>query len=465
MDIGQLQKQRIEQKVTLTQGMKQSLDMLQMALPDLKAYIEDQALSNPLIELGDSPAVEEDAPSFDGLIPVSVHCRDERIMNGAEQQNGKTEPPWPEPGQHTGSGEDFIDHLNEQLIGMKRLDAHMRGLCRYLIFCLNERGYLEFDLQEIARELRVPLFEMEQALYIVQSLEPAGVGARTLQECLILQLMQGRDFSALTLHAVQKGLELISKNNMQGLARKLGCSLTEAKAAAEVIRSLSPIPSQGYGNERAVQYQIPEATVRIERGRLILELNRSFLPRVACSREITELLQKSQDPKNQEYLRKNTLAANQLIRCLDNRQSTMERLLLAVLKRQHDYFLRGDALLPMTMGEIAEELELNASTISRAVREKTILFKGRLISLRDLFTARLAGSMEENISGDAVRQQLVKLIRAEDPSKPLSDEELRAALLTLQLKVSRRTIAKYREELDIPGSAARRRSKQYMERE
>lgn len=455
-----MQSLRTEQKLTLTQGMRQSLDILQMALPDLKAYIEDQALSNPLLDLDSSPAGDESESSeADWGLLVPTLYREDRITAMAARRDTEDDAPWPEPAQDAGHAGDFIDHLNEQLIGMERLDPYMRGLCRYLILCLNERGYLEFDLRDIARELGASVFDMEQALYIVQSLQPAGVAARTLPECLVLQLMRGRDFNALTLHAAQDGLELIAKNNIQGLAHRLDCSLAKAKAAAEVIRSLSPIPSQGYGDGHAIQYQVPEATIHIEQGRLTLELNRGFLPRVACSKEITELLQKSDDPQNQEYLKKNTLSANQLIRYLDNRRSTMERLLLAIMKRQRDHFLHGEALQPMTMGELAEELELSVSTVSRAVHEKTIVFKGQLIPLRDLFTTRLVGSTGEDISNSTIKQQLARLIQAEDPAKPLSDEDLRTALLSLQIRVSRRTIAKYREELGIQSSMARRRGR------
>lgn len=450
------QAQRVEQRLLLTQTMRQSLEILQMALPELREYIQDQALSNPLLEIEephDHLSVEFLLSQDSDMIQTS--WRDESLGDLTTRRTDCDGWREPEVGSRDDSV-DFVTQLYDQLLGMKRLNERMRGLCEYLILCLNDRGYLDFDLSEIAHELQISLFDVEQALYIVQSLQPAGVGARTLRECLILQLAQGKDFNARTLRAIQDGLELIAKNNMTGLAKLLSCTKNEAQDTAQIIRRLEPFPSRGYGNARPLPYQIPEASIWEENGQLRLEWNHRFLPHLTINQETSGLLRQSGDAASQEYLTKNTNDAVQLIRCLENRQSTMERLLKEILQDQRGFFLHGEPLKSMTMGDLAERLGLNISTVSRAVRDKSIQFQGRSILLRDLFTVKLTTPQGKNLSSAAVKQHISKLIQEETPSKPLSDEQLRSALESLDITISRRTVAKYREELGIPGSSQRR---------
>lgn len=448
--------QQAEQRLLLTQSMRQSLEVLQMSLPELRDYIQDQALSNPLLEVEEA----HEHLSVESLLrqdsdTVQTSWRDEGLSDlTAPRANSDG---WREPEiSPRGSGEDFTAQLYDQLLGMKWLSQRMKGLCEYLILCLNDRGYLEFDLSEIAQELQVPVFDVEQALYIVQSLQPAGVGARTLSECLMLQLMQGEDLNALTLRAARDGLELIAKGNISGLAKLLSCTKKEAQDTAAVIRSLNPFPSSGYGNSRPVPYQIPEASIQVENGQILLELNRRFLPSISVNSQISNLLRQSGSEENQKYLKKSMSGAVQLIQCVENRQTTMERLLKEIIQCQQGYFLRGEPLKAMTMGELAGRLGLNISTVSRAVRDKSISFQGRSIPLRDLFTMKLTTFQGEDVSSSTVKRHISRLVQEEIPSKPFSDEQLRSALAALGIAISRRTIAKYREELGIPSSSQRR---------
>lgn len=299
------------------------------------------------------------------------------------------------------------------------------------------------------------MFDMEQALYIVQSLQPTGVGARSLTECLLLQLAQGKNFNVRTVRAARDGLELIAKNDAAGLAKLLSCTKKEAQTVAGVIRNLNPIPSRGYGSTRIVPYQIPEATVWIENGQLCLELNRRFLPRLSINQEISSLFAQD-DESGREYLKKNTDTAMQLIRCVENRQSTMERLLQEIVRYQQGFFLHGTPLKAMTMGELAERLGVSVSTVSRSVHGKSIVFQGRTLPIRDLFTVKLTTAQGEELSSAEIKRQISRLIQNEDSCKPLSDESIRLTLGTMGFPISRRTVAKYRDELGIPGSSQRR---------
>ena len=461
MDMIQGQSLNTDQRILLTPAMRQSLDILQMALPELREYIQNQVLSNPLLDLEESTAE-----------PLQMHLSPSRnITEGpvyASYQGdnlSSLRPGWGD-GDHDlqnrgyalHESESFTQQLIDQLIGMEYLDKQMFHMCKYIILCLDDRGYLDFDLKELAEEQQISQFKLEQALFIVQSLQPAGVGARTLSECLMLQLRQSAEVNAVTVHAAQVGLQLIADNNISGLAKRLCCTYAEAKRASDVIRNLNPIPSRGYGNARPVNYQIPEASIWIESGQLILEFNRHFMPRLSYNRQTADLLRQSEDTESREYLRENSQSAYQLIKCVENRQATIELLLGTILHRQEGFFVHGEPLSPMTMQGLAKELSLNPSTVSRAVHDKMILFQGRVFPLRDLFSARFVAPQGDVFSSDTVKQQISRLIRSEDPQKPLSDEKIRLALEALQISVSRRTIAKYREELSIPGSSQRRRS-------
>ena len=459
MGLEMFQIQQTEQRLILTQTMRESLEMLQMPLPELREYLLDKALSNPILEVDESAAYsvwERPLPLADG--PAQVRSREETSghldgWRSPQYNRDGGETPETEPPVHE---QTFTEQLQEQLWGIEKLNGDMRKLCDYLILCLNDRGYLEDDLEELAISCGVPLFEMDQALYVIQSLQPTGVGARNLTECLLLQLAESKHFNSLTIRTAKEGLQLLSRNNMSGLSKLLACTGDEAKETAKAIRELNPIPSRGYSSGRNEGCQIPEAAVLIENGRLVLEMNRRFLPKIGYNNGIIRLLKQSGDAESMDYLRKNTQGAKQLIGSVEYRAATIERLLKRVIEYQSGYFLRGEPLRPMTMSQLAEELEVNISTISRCIRGKSISFRGRSLLLKDFFTNSLMNDLGMEVSSNHIKQQIQKFIQAEDPAKPLSDEEIRLALAGVQIKASRRTVAKYRDELGIACSTQRK---------
>lgn len=436
-----------------------------MALPELRSHVQEQMLSNPLLELQSS--------SETSFLEDNVNT-DYKHMNRSEKEDAV----WAdfETGiyeqQGTGNvsdtahrflenlpapGEGFTDILHEQLIQFYQVDSELMPLCEYLILCLSENGYLEFDLAEIACELRVPLFQIEQALYVVQSLQPAGVGARSLAECLMLQLAQSKDFNARTIRLVKEGLPLLAKNDIIGIAKWLGCEKERAQQAADAVRRLNPIPSRGYNNQAKTEYQIPEAKLWKEQGQLMIEMNHSFMPPVCFSVETSEFLKENGTPDDLNYLKKQSTAAKQLIQCVEHRSSTIEELLKAIVRHQEGFFYKNEPLQPMTMGQLSVELQLNVSTVSRALQNKTILFNGKSIQLKNLFTSSVTTAEGSEISSNCIKKQIKTFVQAENAKTPLSDENIRMALAAVQIPISRRTVAKYRQELGIPSSSERKK--------
>ena len=461
--------QQQAQKQVLSQSLRRSLEVLQLPQTELEGYLQEAVLSNPLLEM----ELPQDARLPD---PEQEPARAmaERESDTWESSDSESAAVWDLPAAWEGSaGEDFAarladpraqgenltDALAEQLLHMPRLTDGMRRLCVYLIECLNENGFLEFDLADLAREQGVPFFDMEQALYIVQDLQPAGVGARSLTECLVLQLARTDHFNPHTLRLVQPdGLERLAKGDVGTIARLLDCSQADARQAAAAVRALNPRPAQGYGTGGALACQIPEAVFRLEDGRVRIELNARLARRLALDERNCALLQTAGSEQDRRYLREKKAEAQQLIRAVQERENTMVRLLRTLADSQPGYFLRREPLQPMTLTQLAERLGLSLSTVSRAVQGKCIQFEGRSIPLRRFFTAAITAADGAAVSSENVRRHIARFIQAEDPEKPLSDEALRAALAAVQLPVSRRTVAKYREEMGIPASSARRRA-------
>ncbi len=446
------------QKLILTQAMQQSLHCLQMTALELRSYLQELSLSNPLLDVDEQPlgdlrpeVIEPETREQDN---VPIERREQMIWESSRSFNDEssdftaclTRP------------QSFTDYLNDQLGQLALLDPATLTLCRYLVGCLNSAGYLDVPLWDLAEDLSVPLFDMEQALFVVQALDPPGVGARSLSECLLLQLAQDKEFTAVNIALIQRGLPLLAENDFAGLSKLLDIRPAEVRRAAEIIRSLNPIPSRGFASERSVSFILPEATILRSGGRLIIEMNDSAMPRVSLSKDYCAMLGQPEYQEAQPYLKEKLSEARSLMNNLSNRHDTMFRLLSAVVDIQRGYFLSDQGLLPMTMRQLSDELGLNVSTISRAVKDKYIQFNGRVFPLRSLFTASLQSTDGQAVSAEAARQQIRRFIQAENPARPLSDEALGEALSGVGIVLSRRTVAKYRSEMGIPTASARKRA-------
>ena len=249
------QRQTLSQKLALTQTMRQSLDCLQLSAPELTEYVQEVALSNPLLDVQSPTYYETALPS-----EASASERGTPDVRETDSWRGVTSSGMEDVQDFTAfltREKTFRDHLTEQIGQMKLVDDELLRLCRFLIDCLDERGYLDCPLEELSREFDIPLFSLEQALFAVQMLDPPGVGARNLSECLTLQLAQDRSLDPLALKIARDGLEMLGKRNFSGLAALLGVSVNEAKAAASKVLALNPIPSRSFAGSEQIAYVAP----------------------------------------------------------------------------------------------------------------------------------------------------------------------------------------------------------------
>lgn len=445
------QAQALTQKLALTQSMRQSLDCLQLSAPELTEYLQELALSNPLLDVQAPTYYETELPN-----ESPSPDREAVLLRGEEAWHSTlhSAEDAPDISAFLTREKTFRDHLNEQIGQMKLVDDESLRLCRFLIDCLDERGYLDCPLEELSREFDIPLFSLEQALFAVQMLDPPGVGARDLSECLTLQLAQSRSLDPLALKIARSGLEMLGKRDFPGLAALLGVSVSEARAAAARVLALNPIPSRSFAGSEQIAYVAPDATFSLHRGQLVIELNERILPRLSINAEYSALLA-SPDPEVQRYVKEKLSEAQALIKGVRTRCDTLLQLITLIAEEQRSFLCSGGELLPVTMQQLAEKMNVSTSTVSRAVQSKYVQFQGRVLPIRSFFTTAIRS--DAAVSSHTVKQRLRSLIQAEDPAAPLSDEALRLALSAHGIEVSRRAVAKYRMAMDIPSSSQRRK--------
>lgn len=453
------------QQLTLNAGILQSLEVLRMPLQELNELVTQNIYENPLLEIdtqreGSSedfaPVPLEDSEAAEETLypeersenaPLDVQTRE--IWRGSENREGL------DPGSLGRKEVSFTEMLDEQ-IGALKLDPDFAALCRYLVACLNRKGYLYEDPASIAEGLSCPVFDVMQALYLLQSLQPTGVGARSLQECLLLQLVESRHFNEYTIKLVKEGLPLMAANDIHGIVKLLGLSKEAAIETCNFVRSLHPIPSQGYYTGEQDLSIIPDALIKKDAGGFVIVMNDTTVPRLELSREYCNMLGGA-DPSASTYLQEKLADAKRLIKAVGDREKTLTRILRKVVGMQPEFFEDGFTLHPMSMATVAEALELSNSTVSRAVGGKYIICTAGTVELKSLFTSGVNSSKGEPFSNSFIKMQLKKFISGEDPKHPLSDEHLREALQVLNIDISRRTVAKYREGMEIPSSPKRRR--------
>lgn len=444
------QAQSQEQKPILSAKMKESLDLLQMPLPDLLRRIEKEVLENPVLECGE-PKEDGENGQCDG-------------WEFPESRGGRGTAPADEKEAYDPflffSGEPtFSDFLLEQL-GEIKTDAQTVKICRYLIADLDERGYLPESAEAVAKALKLAdARPVEKAIGVLRRMEPAGIGASSLRECLSLQLERMPDSDPAEFEIVAKNLDLLAKNKIKAIAQKLGIPVSEAQEFCDRIRKLNPIPSSGFDTGARNPFVLPEATVRKDdNGKLLVEMNRSAARRLSIDPLYRALARTTYDRETQDYLKEKISRASSLIGEVSGRADTIFRILQKIVELQPAYFSEGpSALKPMTMKEVAQALDLNESTVSRAVRDKFILCPSGLVGVKSLFTARLENPGGGTASSSAeAKEKIRECVAAEDRRAPLSDQAIAAELQKRGIGLSRRTVAKYRGELGIPEIAARR---------
>lgn len=449
-----------EQKLIMTQQMQLSIKLLQMSTYDLREYIEKEFSENPVLEAQyeDTKEVskEQDRLEYKELVKYL------ESDNYGSQSYGEYDEEGISPFTFISKPESLTDYLEGQILELP-IDEYMRSVCSYMVECLDQKGYLDIKKEELMNELDCSEETFNRALIVIQNLEPAGIGARDLKECLEIQLERKGEYDPIVKEIIDNHLDDLADNRYQVIAKDLDITPKKAQDYGDLIKTLEPKPSRGFYTGDEVVFIIPDAEIRKIDGEFLILMKDGVLPMLSVNPLYKDILKDSTNDKEAtEYVKEKIVKAMFLIKSIEQRKSTLHKVLQKILEKQKDYFEKGEKYLkPMTLKEIAEKLEMHESTISRAIRDKYILTSMGTIKIKELFVNSISNKEksdgEEDVTVINIKKVLEEVIKEEDKRKPLSDQAISEILKEKGMAISRRTVAKYREELGIKSSSKRKR--------
>jgi RNA polymerase sigma-54 factor len=357
------------------------------------------------------------------------------------------------------NGRSLYEHLTEQLILLK-LDEHERAIGEELIGDIDDDGYLQSSVGEIAFRMRVDEEDVERVLDRIKSLEPVGVGARNIRECLLIQLESQDRTEELVYRLVRDYFDELSHRHWQDIARETGISLKEVQDAADEIAHLEPKPGRLITGGDDENYVIPDLVVDKIEGRYVVFVNDSNLPRLRISRAYQDIARNKKEFKGEakEFIYNKLNSANWLIQAIEQRKQTMLKVMRYIVDKQHEFFEHGiSRLKPLTLREVSEAIDMHESTISRVTNDKYCQTPRGVYQLKFFFSVGLASENGEDVSARGIKDKISKMIEDEDSARPLTDQEVVSRLKEDGIKIARRTVAKYRDQLGILPARMRKR--------
>jgi RNA polymerase sigma-54 factor len=460
--------QSLSQQQTLAPQMRQSLEILQANTLELSQLLNQAMEINPVLEditehesLDEiTDAEQEDSENYDDW--QETYDDDVRELSIMERRNKGVSQDTADAREHFYNSIvaplTLQEHLTEQ-IRESGLGRKTQADAVVIVGNLTEHGYLDAPLHDLAARLQIPLDRLDNALALIQSFDPPGVGASDLRECLLLQLDYLGLGNGLEAEIVDEHLDDVARNHFPQLAKKLHVSLETINEAIDHIRTLDPSPGSRFQNNGNPYVQPDVEITMSDDGEWIATLTGSYLPRLRINDEYKDLLASSTDDrKTRNYLRNQIRDGRVIIRAIDQRQETILAIAREIVDRQKPFLEKGSRhLKPMTMNDIAEVIGVHPTTVSRAVAGKFINTPHGLMEMRKFFATGYQTSDGKDVSNEGVREALQGLINSEDTSHPLSDSKLEKLLTEQGIKVARRTVAKYREQLGILPSHLRKK--------
>ena len=484
------QQMKMDQRMVLAPRMIQSMEILQLPILALQERIEQEMLTNPVLEQEEPEA--PDILTADQTEPAPGETPEgEKSLQIAEDDSKKQDFE-----RLDNVGDDFDDYLwrssyvsprrggderDGKMEAMQNTAAPSKSLNEFLhdqwvfeecpeiiqkigiviIDHIDEAGYLSVELQSLVEHVRLPVTDeqMGEALSLVQKLEPTGVGARNLVECMLIQLLSSSADRSLEIELVQNHLKDLEMNRYPAVARKTGRSIAEIKKAVEVISHLDPRPGLQIGR-RETPYIMPDVIVEFDEDNNLFSarLSDGSTPSLRINRLYAEMIKQKELPADaKEFLQNNIRSARWLMESIEQRKSTLLRVVNHVLQSQQDFFSKGPLYLkPLPMVEVAQVLGIHVGTVSRAVSGKYLQTPTGIYPLRSFFSGGTETTNGESVSWDAIKAKLQEIVAGEDKKNPYSDDKLVEELGKYGMNVARRTVAKYRGALNIPPARRRR---------
>lgn len=483
--------QRMSQHQILAPRMIQSMEILQLPIMDLQARIRQELDENPALELTE-PTIEElqaegevETPPEGGeekvadpdaeMVIDDDHELDFNRLEALSQDYGEAFNEDHRPSRNGIDEESdrkhdamsnmpsrpksLHDYLTEQLTFIDQEPDQFEVL-KFLISCLDDNGYLKAPLVDIAADYPHPLKldQLEAALKVIQSLDPPGVGARKIEECLLLQLTPETPHAEVVRALIENHLDDVAYNRLPIIQRKTGYDLNLIKDAIEVLKHLNPKPGAQFSAEN-IPYVVPDIIVdRTEDGEYSVKLVDDWVPTVHIPRHVIELARNKQlGQQEKEYVKRKIQAAQWLMESIEQRRGTLEKVTRAIIKHQRAFLDKGpEHIEPLKMQQIADQVGVHVTTVSRAVDDKWVQTPRGIFPLKRFFGGGTHTATGEEVAWETIKNKLLELIDKEDKSNPLSDEDLVAKLQESGYPVARRTVTKYRKMLNIPSSRQRK---------
>lgn len=426
-------------KLQMTQELSQAIALLQYSAQELTSFLENKVLENPLIQVENN--------NIQPINPLVDRNRRKHTKN--------TENEWIE--QIAAKSSSVEDQLISQL-NMHKYSSNQLRVIKYLIENLDVNGYLSSEPREISEQLGVPLELVEESIIVIQALEPAGIGARDLQECLLIQIERENLEDDLALTILTKYFIPFAEKKWKQIAKELQVPLQKIQEIFDTIQQLNPRPGALLEQESS-SYIIPDAIVERYGEGFSVRLCDDIIPKISFNDNYYKKLTGTQDAQVGRFLQEKVQDYQWILKSIEQRKETLTRVVSKIVEKQPHFFEKGrEYLVPMTMKELAIELDIHESTVSRAVKEKYVQAPIGTFSLKTFFTSTIQTVSNESTSSSQVKNVIASMIETENKQRPLSDQEIVEELKRDKgIVVSRRTIAKYRDQLGIPSSSKRKR--------
>ena len=464
------------QKLTMTPELIQAIQILQYNSQELEDFVSKEIMENPILEMDNT--VPND--SHENLKDPESSMSEELMYKEAERDDIDLREKIAESEyddisyrqwEHRVSNEDVVsfdqytskeetlqDYLLLQLT-FSELKDRDKKIGRYLVEGIDDNGYLTVDTDQTAAAFGVKACTVERILKVIQGFEPVGVGARSLEECLLIQL-EAKGFKDESLdYVIKNHLNDLAENKIQYIAKSIGLTVLQVQAMADLIRTLDPKPGMAYSSGEQIRYVVPDVIIEKEDDGYEIVTNDSTIPSLKVSSYYMNLVKNNKDDEDlQKYLNDKYNSALWLIKSIEQRKRTIFKVSEAVMKLQTEFLEKGEKYLkPMTLKQIADAVGVHESTVSRSINGKFIQTPRGVYEIKYFFSSGVGSGSGEGLSSNSIKTFIKEIIDGEDPKKPCSDQDMVEILSEKGIEISRRTVAKYRESMNILSSSKRRR--------
>lgn len=441
------------QKLSLTPELIQSIQILQLSNYDLIEYVKNELVENPMLE---------NAKSLDETQPIDLQEklresdyeaeRFKQFEYSADDEDDHTYE------QYVTREETLTDHLLLQL-SLSNIKSDEAAIGRYIIEAIDDNGYLTMSLEEIAEAVGFDTDTVQKVLDRIQTFDPAGVGAADLRECLIIQLSMRGLLTEEIEYVINNMLEELADKKFSVISKKLGLKKEEVQAISDLIKSLDPKPGRAFGTGKGTNYIVPDIILENHHGQLELTSNYKSIPKLRVSSYYDQLVREAAtDADLKKYINDKFNSAVWLIKSIEQRRKTIHDVSQSIFKHQEEFFMKGEKYLkPLTLKQIADELGIHESTVSRTINGKYVQSPRGIYELKYFFSTGLSTGGGGSVSSSSIKSMIKDLIKNEDEKKPYSDQDIADILKEKDIEISRRTVAKYREGMGILSSSKRKR--------